>query len=98
MSLEQVQQGELVDEVYYQGIGAAKLLRESGMLEELVVWNHNKERVLLLDRFSGIGSAIATITMAGLDLKRWFVVEKDEAVAAAAGCLMHGKGEQEETP
>ena len=87
VSLEQVQQGEIEDEVYYQGNNAAELLRERGMMDELAEWEPEEGGVVLLDLFSGVGTAMAAVVRAGLKLKRWYAVEKDQAAAQAAECL-----------
>ena len=87
VSLEQVQQGEMEDEVYHQGSRVTELLQEKGMMDELAVWNPGEKGVVLLDLFSGIGTAMAAVVQAGLQLKRWYAIERDETAAEAAECL-----------
>ena len=87
VNLEQVQQGEVEDEVYYQSNKVVELLQERNLMEELAVWKPSEEGVVLLDLFSGIGTAMAAVARAGLNLKRWYAVERDDAAAEAAEIL-----------
>ena len=87
VSLEQVQQGEVEDEVYYQGSKATELLRGDRMMDDPAIWHPGRDGIVLLDLFSGIGTAMAAVVRADLKLKRWYVVEKDAAAAEAAECL-----------
>ena len=84
LTLERVQEGEFEDEIYCQGNRAVELLGEQGLLQELAVWNPAKEGAVLLDLFSGIGTAMAAVVRAGIRLKRWYVVESDPDAGQAA--------------
>ena len=87
VNLEQLQSGETEDEVYYHRNRAMDLLRENKMMEQPAIWKPRKEGVVLLDLFSGIGTAMAAVVRAGLPMKRWYVVERDPRAAEAAEVL-----------
>ena len=51
------------------------------------MWRPTEEGIVVLDLLSGIGTAMAAVVRAGVNLKRWYALEKDAAEVEAAKCL-----------